>query len=310
MAFGSSRSRIRRADRFRESPRSPTTADGASVTQPHDGLLPRFAVGVDIGGTSIKASLVDVTTGERAARRFAVANPLGKEPEDFAEAIAGIVRDVSPIAGTPVGVGFPGIVRGGVVRQTTHVSQRWVGLDAQALLSEATGVDVVVVNDADAAGVAEREFGAMRGREGLLLLTTLGTGIGTALVHEGVVIPNSELGHLHIDGPDFEPQVGFSAVRREGITLEEWAGRLSVYYRHLEMLLSPQLFVIGGAAAHVFDEFARFLDIGTEIVPARFGNDAGFTGAAMVAVSPDRLAPWYRSTRGARLDPGAPAIAD
>ncbi|KZX19932.1 ROK family protein [Rathayibacter tanaceti] len=159
------------------------------MTQPHDGLLPRFAVGVDIGGTSIKASLVDVTTGERAARRFAVANPLGKEPEDFAAAIAGIVRDVSPIAGTPVGVGFPGIVRGGVVRQTTHVSPRWVGLDAQALLSDATGVDVVVVNDADAAGVAEREFGAMREREGLLLLTTLGTGIGTALVHEASSSP-------------------------------------------------------------------------------------------------------------------------
>ncbi|MWV48994.1 ROK family protein [Rathayibacter sp. VKM Ac-2803] len=303
---------MRRAVRVPASPRSSLATplpDGASVTQPQDGLLPRFAVGVDIGGTSIKASLVDVTTGERAARRFAVANPVGREPEDFAAAIAGIVRDVSPIAGTPVGVGFPGIVRGGVVRQTTHVSQRWVGLDAQAMLSEATGVDVVVVNDADAAGVAEREFGAMQGRGGLCVFTTLGTGIGTAMVYEGVVIPNSELGHVHIDGPDFEPRVGFSAVRREGITLEEWAGRLSVYYRHLEMLLSPQLFVIGGAAAHVFDEFARFIDIGTEIVPARFGNDAGFTGAAMVAVSPDRLAPWHRSTHGARLDPGAPAPA-
>lgn len=267
----------------------------------NDEVLPRFAVGVDIGGTSIKASLVDVTTGELASRRFALANPLGKEPEDFASAISRIVRDVSPLDGTPVGVGFPGIVRGGVVRSTTHVSQRWVGIDAQALLSEATGVEVVVINDADAAGVAEREFGAISGRHGLSVFTTLGTGIGTALVYEGVVIPNSELGHVHIDGPDFEPLVGFSAVRRDGITFEEWAARLSVYYRHLEGLLSPQLFVVGGAAAHVFDEFAGFLSIGTEIIPAHFGNDAGFVGAAMVAVSPDRLAPWHRSTEGASL---------
>lgn len=271
------------------------------MTSSPDGVLPRFAVGVDIGGTSIKASLVDVTTGERASRRFALANPLGKEPEDFATAIAQIVRDVSPVEGTPVGVGFPGIVRGGVVRQTTHVSQRWVGTDAQALLSEAIGVDVIVVNDADAAGVAEREFGAIRNHDGLCVFTTLGTGIGTALVYNGVVIPNSELGHVHIDGPDFEPQVGFSAVRRDGITFEEWAARLTMYYRHLESLLSPQLFVIGGAAAHYFDEFASFIDIGTEMVPAHFGNDAGFTGAAMVAVSPDRLAPWHRSTEGSRL---------
>jgi polyphosphate glucokinase len=267
-------------------------------------VLPRFAVGIDIGGTAIKASLVDVTTGERAAERFQIANPRDKGTRYFAETVAGIVGEVAPVPNTPVGVGFPGIVRGGVVRQTHHLAQEWVGEDAQALLSEATGVDVVVVNDADAAAVAELEFGALAGRDGLSLFTSLGTGIGTALVYDGVIVPNSEFGHVHIDGPDFEPKVGFSAVRREGLAFEEWAARLTTYYRHLETLLSPQLFVIGGAAASVFDEFACFLDIGTEIVPARYANDAGFTGSAMAAVDPDRLVPWYRSVRGGVLERG------
>jgi polyphosphate glucokinase len=251
----------------------------------------RLALGIDIGGTTLKAGIVDVTTGIRLTERLTVAKPVGGEPEDIADVIAEIVLELTPDEDLPVGVGVPGIVRDGIVRSSAHISDRWLGMDARTAIRERSGIDVLTVNDADAAGVAELEYGVLQGRGGLVILTTLGTGIGTALLHDGKLIPNSELGHVHIDGGDYEMQAAFSAVRREGITFEAWAARLERYYRHLESIMSPDLLVVGGAAAHEFARFAGFLHLDTEIIAASRGNDAGLVGAALLAhragVAPD-----------------------
>ncbi len=163
---------------------------------------------------------------------------------------------------------MPGVVRHGVVLSAANIDKSWIGTDADALFTKATGREVHVVNDADAAGLAEVRYGAARGRSGLVIVTTLGTGIGSAMVHDGVLVPNSELGHLEIDGHDAESRAANSAREREELSWEEWAARLTRYYRTLEMLFSPELFVVGGGVSKDSDEFLPLLDLDTEIVPA------------------------------------------
>jgi polyphosphate glucokinase len=178
-----------------------------------------------------------------------------------------------------------------VVHSAANIDEAWVGTDADALFTKATGRDVHVVNDADAAGLAEVRYGAARGRSGLVIVTTLGTGIGSALVHDGVLVPNSELGHLEIDGHDAESRAANSAREREELTMKQWAKRLTKYYRTLEMLFSPELFVVGGGISKESEEFLPLVEIDTEIVPAQLLNKAGVVGAALCAVeelgSPD-----------------------
>ena len=178
---------------------------------------------------------------------------------------------------------MPGVVRHGVVHSAANIDESWIGTDADALFTEATGRDVHVVNDADAAGLAEVRYGAAQGRDGLVIVTTLGTGIGSALVYDGVLVPNSELGHLEIDGHDAEKRAANSVREREELSWEEWAERLTTYYRTLEKLFSPDLFVVGGGVSKKADEFLPLLDIETEIVPATLRNKAGIVGAALYA---------------------------
>jgi len=170
-----------------------------------------------------------------------------------------------------------------VVSSAANIDPSWIGTDADALLTEATGREVHVVNDADAAGLAEVAYGVARGQRGLVVVTTLGTGIGSALVHDGVLVPNSELGHLEIDGHDAESRAANSARENEGLSWEEWAARLTRYYRVVEALLSPDLFVVGGGVSKEADEFLPLLDIQTPIVPATLRNRAGVVGAALHA---------------------------
>ena len=183
----------------------------------------------------------------------------------------------------PVGVTVPGVVRHGVVRSAANIDKAWLGTDADALFTAATGRDVHVVNDADAAGLAEVRYGAAKGRGGLVIVTTLGTGIGSALVHDGVLVPNAELGHLEVDGHDAESRAANSAREAEGLSMEEWAGRLTRYYRTLERLFSPDLIVVGGGISKRSEEFLPLLDLDTEIVPATLRNKAGVVGAALYA---------------------------
>ena len=238
--------------------------------------------GIDFGGTGIKGAPVDLEIGDFAGERERLRTPHPSKPQVIAEAFVELLAKFPDCRGA-VGVTVPGVVRHGVVHSAANIDKAWVGTDADRLFTEATGRDVHVVNDADAAGLAEVRYGAARGRSGLVIVTTLGTGIGSALVHDGVLVPNSELGHLEIDGHDAESRAANSAREREELSWKHWAKRLTAYYRTLERLFSPELFVVGGGVSKESDEFLPLLDLDTEIVPATLLNQAGIIGAALYA---------------------------
>jgi polyphosphate glucokinase len=201
--------------------------------------------------------------------------------------VAGVLSELLgqfPDSQGPVGVTVPGVVRHGVVHSAANIDRAWLGTDADALFTKASGRDVHVVNDADAAGLAEVRYGAAQGRQGLVIVTTLGTGIGSALVHDGVLVPNSELGHLEIEGHVAEKRAANSVRENEELSWEQWAKRLTTYYRTLEKLFSPDLFVVGGGVSKKAANFLPLLDLDTEIVPATLRNKAGIVGAALYAV--------------------------
>ncbi|MCW2791263.1 MAG: Polyphosphate glucokinase [Nocardioides sp.] len=243
--------------------------------------------GIDFGGTGIKAAAVDLEAGDFAADRVRTRTPDPSTPEAVAEVFVELLGQL-PQSHGPVGVTVPGVVRQGVVHSAANIHKSWIGTDADALFTSATGRDVHVMNDADAAGLAEVRYGAARGRRGLVIVTTLGTGIGSALVHDGVLVPNSELGHLQIDGRAAETRAANSVRESENLSWEHWAGRLTTYYRTLEELFSPELFVVGGGVSKKADEFLPLIDIETEIVPAALLNKAGIVGAALYAAESAR----------------------
>jgi polyphosphate glucokinase len=238
--------------------------------------------GIDFGGTGIKGAPVDLDAGDFAAERERIRTPAASTPENIAEIFVDLLAKFPDCTGA-VGVTVPGVVRHGVVLSAANIDKSWIGTDADKLFTEATGREVHVVNDADAAGLAEVRYGAARGRSGLVIVTTLGTGIGSALVHDGVLVPNSELGHLEIDGHDAESRAANSARTREDLSWEDWATRLTRYYRTLEKLFSPELFVVGGGVSKEAGEFLPLLDLDTEIIPATLLNKAGVVGAALYA---------------------------
>src|SRR5436190_6208299 len=209
--------------------------------------------GIDFGGTGIKGAPVDLESGDFAADRERIRTPEKSTPEAIAEIFVDLLAKFPDCTGA-VGVTVPGVVRHGVVHTAANIDEAWIGTDADKLFTEATGRDVHVVNDADAAGLAEVRYGAAKGRKGLVIVTTLGTGIGSALVYNGVLVPNSELGHLEIDGHDAEKRAASSAREREDLSWKDWAGRLTRFYRKLELLFSPDLFVVGGGVSKKADK--------------------------------------------------------
>ncbi|MEX0428558.1 polyphosphate--glucose phosphotransferase [Nocardioides sp. DS6] len=248
--------------------------------QPAQTIVP---FGIDFGGTGIKGAPIDLATGTFAAERVRIKTPAKSVPDAIAAIFVELLGHFPDCTG-PVGVTVPGVVHHGVVRTAANIDKSWKGTDADALFTRATGREVHVVNDADAAGLAEVRYGAARGRRGLVVVTTLGTGIGSALLYDGVLVPNSELGHLEIDGHDAEARAANSAREREDLSWKEWAKRLQKYYRTVEKLLAPDLFVVGGGISKQADEFLPLLDLDTEIVPATLRNNAGAVGAALYAV--------------------------
>jgi len=238
--------------------------------------------GIDFGGSGIKGAPVDLAAGEFAEERVRIDTPQPSTPQAVAEVFAELLGEFDDSDGC-VGVTVPGVVRRGVVCSAANIDKAWIGQDADRLITERTGRDVHVVNDADAAGLAEVRYGAAKGRDGLVIVTTLGTGIGSALVYDGVLVPNSELGHLEIDGHDAESRAASSVKEKHDLSWEEWAKRLTTYYRKLEQLFSPELFVVGGGVSKKADSFLPLLDIDTEIVPAELLNAAGIVGAALYA---------------------------
>lgn len=241
------------------------------------------ALGIDIGGSGIKGAPVDLSKGAFAEDRLRIATPEHSTPDAVCDVVEQVVDHFDVKKGVPVGITVPAAVTHGVVRTAANIDSSWIGTDAATLFADRLGREVHVVNDADAAGVAERYYGAARDHDGVVVLTTLGTGIGTALLVDGHLVPNTELGHLEIDGHDAETRAADSAREREGLDIEEWAQRLQTYYSRLEALLWPDLFVVGGGVSKRAAEFLPLLDLRTEILPARLKNKAGIIGAARLA---------------------------
>jgi polyphosphate glucokinase len=240
--------------------------------------------GIDIGGSGIKGAPVDLTEGQFAAERLRIATPTPSVPEAVAEVVAQIVESFADDAGDQgIGVTFPAVIQHGVARTAANVDKSWIGTDADALFTARLGRPVHVVNDADAAGVAEARFGAARGVKGVVIVCTLGTGIGSALMIDGLLVPNTELGHLEIDGHDAETRAADSAREREDLSWEKWAHRLQTYFGTLENLFSPDLIVVGGGVSKKSAKFLPLLKLRANIVPAQLLNDAGIIGAAILA---------------------------
>lgn len=240
-------------------------------------------LGIDIGGTGIKGAPVDLTTGALTAERYRLPTPKGAKPK----AVAGVVAQVAQHFEWqgPIGCGFPAIIRNGVALSAANVHNKWVGTDAAALFSAATGCPVHVINDADAAGLAEMEFGAGKGQMGVVMMITIGTGLGTALFVDGRLVPNTELGHIEMDCDDAELLASDAARQRLDLSWAKWAGKFTLYLNRLEKLFSPNLFILGGGAVKKQDKWLPLLKLNTPVLIASAGNEAGIVGAALSARS-------------------------
>ncbi|QQM41050.1 polyphosphate--glucose phosphotransferase [Streptomyces liliifuscus] len=240
--------------------------------------------GVDIGGSGIKGAPVDLDVGDLAAERHKVLTPHPATPDAVADGVKEVVDHFGWTG--PVGITFPGVVTGGAtIRTAANVDKDWIDTDARALLGDRLGgLPVTVLNDADAAGVAEMQFGAGQGRQGTVFLLTFGTGIGSALFVDGILVPNTELGHLELNGHDAEKHASTKAKEDHDLSWEHWAHRVQKYLAHVEMLFSPELFIIGGGVSRKSHKFLPLIEgIKAEIVPAQLQNNAGIVGAAMRA---------------------------
>lgn len=239
--------------------------------------------GIDIGGTGIKGAPVDLATGELADDRYRVETPQPSTPQAVAEVVVEVLEKFG--WRSAFGCTFPAVVQHGIVRTAANVSKDWIDTDIGALLGQASGQSVAALNDADAAGIAEAHFGAARDKGGLVVVTTLGTGIGSALILDGLLVPNTELGHLIVDGEDAETRASAVARENEDLAWEDWAVRLSRYYTYVESLLWPDLFVVGGGVSKKPDKWLPYVECRTPIVAAKLRNSAGIIGAALAASS-------------------------
>ncbi|MFC9248476.1 polyphosphate--glucose phosphotransferase [Streptomyces sp. NPDC057136] len=238
--------------------------------------------GVDIGGSGIKGAPVDLDRGDLAQERHKVLTPQPATPDGVADCVAEVVGHFDWQG--PVGITFPGVVTGGITRTAANVDKGWIDTDARTLLGDRIGRPVTILNDADAAGMAEMAFGAGRGRMGTVIVLTFGTGIGSAVFTDGLLVPNTELGHLELHGHDAEKRASTKAKEDEDLSWQHWAHRVQKYLAHVEMLFSPELFVIGGGVSRKADKFLPLIEnVRAEMVPAELQNNAGIVGAAMAA---------------------------
>jgi len=242
------------------------------------------ALGIDIGGSGIKAAPVDVTTGKLLADRQKIETPRPALPDAVADVVKKLTTSFNWSG--PIGITFPGVVTDGTTRTAANMEPSWIGLDAASLFGQATGNPVRVLNDADAAGVAEMTFGAGVGETGTVLMLTFGTGIGSALFVSGTLVPNTEFGHIEIRGEDAEKRASERAKELHDLSWGKWAGRVDEYLRHIEGVLSPDLFIVGGGVSRQSEKWVpRLTGIRARITPATLLNEAGIVGAAMATAS-------------------------
>jgi len=240
-------------------------------------------LGIDIGGSGVKGAPVNISNGDLLDERFRLPTPHPATPKSVAKTVAKITNHFEWHG--PIGCTLPGRIKNGIVQTAANIDERWIGTRADRLLHEATGCRATVLNDADAAGVAEMAFGAGRKRNGLVLVLTVGTGIGSAMFYDQVLVPNTELGHLELNGHDAERRAADSARKRDKITWEKWAKRFQKYLNHVEFLFAPDLLIIGGGVSRPkkFERFSSLLTTRAEVLPAQLQNEAGIIGAALSA---------------------------
>jgi polyphosphate glucokinase len=245
-------------------------------------------LGVDIGGSGIKGALVDANSGALTTKRRRIATPQPSTPEAIAGTVAEIGRHFRWKG--PIGCTFPAIVKKGVIYSAANVDDSWIGINGRKLLKKATGCPVRLLNDADAAGIAEMRFGAGRDRKGVIFVITLGTGIGSAIFVGGTLLPNTELGHMHLmcgahGVVEMEDYASDRARKAEGLGWNKWAGRVNEVLIALEALFSPDLFILGGGVSKKHHKFLPLISTQADVVPAQLRNEAGIVGAAMAAKS-------------------------
>ncbi len=238
-------------------------------------------LGIDVGGSGIKGAPVDIATGELAAERLRIKTPKGAEPQPVADVVAEIAKSFNWSG--PIGIGFPAPIKTGVAMMAANISEKWVGTNADELFTKTTGCPSTTVNDADAAGLAEIEFGAGRGQPGTVIMITLGTGIGTAIFHRGKLLPNTEFGHLDMKGKDAEHRASDAIRQLEDLSWKKYAKRLNKYLAEMEKLFWPDLFIVGGGISKQSDKYIPLLRIETPVITAQFLNEAGIVGAALAA---------------------------
>lgn len=239
-------------------------------------------LGIDIGGTGIKGAPVDTKTGVLVADRYRLRTPKGAKPEPVAEVVKSMAMQFNWHA--PIGCGFPAVIRNGVAESAANINEKWIGTNVAQLFSEATDCPVYVVNDADAAGLAEVTFGAGKGIRGVVMMITIGTGLGSALFIDGRLVPNTELGHIEVECDDAETIASDVVRKREDLSWKKWAKRLDKYLNMIERLFSPDLMILGGGVIKKQALFVPLLTVRTRIIPAELGNDAGIVGAALAAI--------------------------
>jgi polyphosphate glucokinase len=251
-------------------------------------------LGIDIGGSGIKGAPVDLATGEFTTKRLRITTPQKSTPKNVATVVGEIVDNFSQIIGDgPIGITIPAVVTHGKTRSAANIDKSWIDAEAEKVFESQLGREILLVNDADAAGIAEVHYGAAAGHPGLVIMVTLGTGIGTAIVYRGVLVPNSELGHIEVDGHDAETRAAASVKEKQDLSYKEYIPRLQRYLERLEALLWPDLIVIGGGISKNSDKFIPKLKLNAEVVPAKLLNTAGIVGAAWLAadrqIHPDEL---------------------
>ena len=246
--------------------------------------MSEIGFGIDIGGSGVKGAPVDISTGELLAERVRIDTPRPSTPSAVAQTVAQLVSQFgSDVATLPIGITMPCVVTNGITRTAANIDHAWINHPAAETFAVALGQEVTLVNDADAAGIAETHYGAAQGQSGLIILTTLGTGIGSAIIYNGVLVPNSELGHLEIGGRHAEKRAAASVRTQKSLSWKSYTRRLQKYYSTLEFLFSPDLIVVGGGISRDSEKFLPYLKLKAPIVPAQLRNQAGIVGAAWYA---------------------------
>ena len=238
-------------------------------------------LGIDVGGSGIKGAVVDTEKGELITERYRISTPKPATPAAVIETIQTIINKFEWQG--DVGCGFPAAVKNGIVKTASNIDDSWIGVNASKQIRKKTGCAVHLVNDVDAAGYAEAEFGAGQQHYGTIFMAAFGTGIGTAIFHNQQLVPNTELGHVPMHGMAAEDYAANSIREKEGLSWEEWGGRVNEYLQLIEALFWPDLIIIGGGVSKNFEKFSPFLDLQSEVVPAESRNHAGIIGAAVAA---------------------------